>query len=331
MSAAGAARLRDHVDDGVGRAADRHRHGDGVLERRAGLDARRASGPPTPCRRCAGRPRAAMRGWLASAAGIDEAPGSVMPMRLGDRRHRGGRAHGHAVCRSCARCRPRSRASRASLMVPARRSSQYFQASEPEPSTLPCQLPRSIGPAGRKIAGQVRAGRAHQQRRRGLVAAAHQHRAVDRMAAQQLLDVHRQHVAVEHGGRLDEVLATATSPAARPESRPPAARRASRPRRAAGNARGRVDVGPGVDDARSPACRPSPPGVAHLHQCASDGRRSAGRPARTSGRFSRCRAISGCGACGRSVRGRAGPAHYPAGRSLPTWASGEAGSSATSR
>ena len=36
---------------------------------------------------------------------------------------------------------------------PARRSSQYFQASEPEPSTLPCQLPRSIGPAGTKTAG----------------------------------------------------------------------------------------------------------------------------------------------------------------------------------
>ncbi len=32
--------------------------------------------------------------------------------------------------------------------APARRSSQYLNASEPEPSTLPCQLPRSIGPAG---------------------------------------------------------------------------------------------------------------------------------------------------------------------------------------
>ena len=32
---------------------------------------------------------------------------------------------------------------------PARRSSQYLKASEPEPSTLPFQFPRSIGPAGR--------------------------------------------------------------------------------------------------------------------------------------------------------------------------------------
>ncbi len=38
-------------------------------------------------------------------------------------------------------------------MLPARFSSQYFQVSEPEPSTWPCQLPRSIGPAGMKIAG----------------------------------------------------------------------------------------------------------------------------------------------------------------------------------
>ena len=40
-----------------------------------------------------------------------------------------------------------------SVILPARSSSQYFQESEPEPSTLPCQLPRSIGPAGTKMAG----------------------------------------------------------------------------------------------------------------------------------------------------------------------------------
>src|SRR5258708_22956847 len=39
-------------------------------------------------------------------------------------------------------------------IFPARRSSQYFQASEPEPSVLPFQLPRSIGPARRQIAGK---------------------------------------------------------------------------------------------------------------------------------------------------------------------------------
>ena len=35
------------------------------------------------------------------------------------------------------------------VIVPARRSSQYLKASDPEPSASPRQLPRSIGPAGR--------------------------------------------------------------------------------------------------------------------------------------------------------------------------------------
>ena len=37
-----------------------------------------------------------------------------------------------------------------SVMLPARFSSQYFHTSEPEPSSWPRQLPRSIGPAGRR-------------------------------------------------------------------------------------------------------------------------------------------------------------------------------------
>ena len=36
----------------------------------------------------------------------------------------------------------------ASLILPARFSSQYFHTSEPEPSVCPRQLPRSMGPAG---------------------------------------------------------------------------------------------------------------------------------------------------------------------------------------
>ena len=47
--------------------------------------------------------------------------------------------------------------------------------------------------------------RAHDQAGRGLVAAAHQHRAVDRMRAEQLLGLHREQVAIEHGRRLHEV------------------------------------------------------------------------------------------------------------------------------
>ena len=51
---------------------------------------------------------------------------------------------------------------------------------------------------------QVHADRAHQQARRGLVAAAQQHGAVDRVRAQQFLGLHRQEIAIEHGGGLDE-------------------------------------------------------------------------------------------------------------------------------
>ena len=40
------------------------------------------------------------------------------------------------------------------VMLPQRSSAQYFQVSEPLPSTTPFQSPRSIGPAGTKIAGR---------------------------------------------------------------------------------------------------------------------------------------------------------------------------------
>ena len=59
-------------------------------------------------------------------------------------------------------------------------------------------------PGGQVDHRQAGARRAHHQARRGLVAAAHQHRAIDRMRAEQLLGLHRQHVAIEHRRRLDE-------------------------------------------------------------------------------------------------------------------------------
>ena len=88
-----------------------------------------------------------MRKWLASTAGIDDAPGSVMPsasaiaimvaavpitMQVPKEREMPPSISSHSL----------------SPMRPARFSSQYFQASEPDPSVWPRQLPRSIGPAG---------------------------------------------------------------------------------------------------------------------------------------------------------------------------------------
>ena len=88
-----------------------------------------------------------MRGWLASAAGIADAPGSVKPSAS-------------AIDIMVAAVPmvmqvPNERAmpfsislQSSSLMRPARFSSQYFHTSEPDPRMRPCQLPRSIGPAG---------------------------------------------------------------------------------------------------------------------------------------------------------------------------------------
>src|SRR3954451_19489770 len=96
---------------------------------------------------------AAMRGCAESAAGMDEAPGSVIPiastaaaivdagpivMQVPNER---------AMPSSISRHEQSSRS-------PARRSAQYFHTSVPEPRTWPRQLPRSIGPAGTKIAGR---------------------------------------------------------------------------------------------------------------------------------------------------------------------------------
>ena len=90
---------------------------------------------------------AAMRAWPASAAGIELAPGSVSPSESATAvmveavpivmQWPGERAMPFSIS-----------VQSASVILPARRSSQYFQVSEPEPSDWPRQLPRSIGPAG---------------------------------------------------------------------------------------------------------------------------------------------------------------------------------------
>ncbi len=93
-----------------------------------------------------------MRGWPASGAGMAEAPGNVMPsasaidimvaavpmvMQVPNERAMPFSISAHS----------------ASEILPARFSSQYFQASDPDPRICPCQLPLSMGPAGRKSAG----------------------------------------------------------------------------------------------------------------------------------------------------------------------------------
>src|ERR1043166_3301329 len=90
----------------------------------------------------------ALREWLASTAGIDDAPGRVMPSTsaievIVD-------AVPIVMQWPGERAMPSSISDHSqSLILPARFSSQYFQTSLPLPNTCPFQLPRSIGPAGR--------------------------------------------------------------------------------------------------------------------------------------------------------------------------------------
>ena len=198
-----------------------------LSKERCGEDVATASGPPTPCRRCAARSAWPCASGWRPAPGSTDAPGSVKPSASAMRHHGGRRAHGHAGA---------GRARDAVLdLLPVLFADVAGAALRPstsrrrcrEPSVSPRQLPRSIGAGGQVDAGQVHAEIAPISSA-GVVLSQPpiSTAAVDRMGAQQLLGLHRQEVAVEHGGRLDERLAERTSPAAPPGSRRPARRRA---------------------------------------------------------------------------------------------------------
>jgi hypothetical protein len=95
----------------------------------------------------------ARRGWFASAAGMDEPPGSMRPSASA--------AAAMVDAVPMVMQVPNERAMPSSISfqaqssrLPARFSAQYFQTSLPLPSTSPRQLPRSIGPADTKMAGR---------------------------------------------------------------------------------------------------------------------------------------------------------------------------------
>ena len=127
------------------------------------------------------------------------------PQRLGDRHHRCRGAHHHAGA---------ERARDAALdLVP-------FVVADVAGALLGPVFP-DVGAGAEELAvpvaaqhrarrnidrRQSHADRTHDEAGCGLVAAAHQHRAIERMAAQQFLGLHRQEIAIEHGRRLDEGL-----------------------------------------------------------------------------------------------------------------------------
>jgi hypothetical protein len=80
---------------------------------------------------------------------------------------------------------------------------------EPVPSVCWRQRPFQHRAGGNEDRRHVHRGGGHHQAGAGLVAAAEQDDAVDRMGADRFLRLHRQQVAIEHAGRPQEALADA--------------------------------------------------------------------------------------------------------------------------
>ena len=164
---------RDQMDDGVGRAADRHRHGDGVEERIVRQDLLRRQVFPDH----ADDAPAAFRGH-ADVTGIGRrdrgGAGQRHAERLGHRHHGGGRPHGHASAVA-----PRDAAFdidpvrigdlAGPTLVPV------FPGVRARAQHLALDVATQHRPGRQVDRGQSHADRAEQQRRRGLVATAHQH------------------------------------------------------------------------------------------------------------------------------------------------------------
>ena len=122
-------------------------HLDGVLERGGREDLAGREIVPHHLHDAPAGLRAHARMLRHRLPGCDDAPGSVSPS-----------ASAIAIMVAAVpmvmhvpneRAMPLSISSQsASVILPARFSSQYFQTSEPEPSACPRQLPRSMGPAG---------------------------------------------------------------------------------------------------------------------------------------------------------------------------------------
>ena len=202
---ADAPRDGDEMDHRIGRAADRGIGADRVLERRLGQDLRQAhvllheldDAPPRHARE-----------HIASCIdrGVSGVAGHGDTERLHHRRHGRGGAHGHAVA-------VRSMHARFRLMELVERdfSGAQFLGHRPDvgarADVVAAILAREHRPARDEDGGDVDARRAHQDRGRGLVAAAEQHHAVERIAADRLLGVHARQIAVEHGGRPQQRLA----------------------------------------------------------------------------------------------------------------------------
>jgi hypothetical protein len=196
---------RDQVDHGVGRAADRGERDDRVLERLAGQDLRQLlvlvdHVDDAPPRRARDHVAPAVDRGIGGVAGQAEAE------RLDHRRHRARRPHRHAMAVAAAHA-----AFGVEEVGEPERSGTHLLAHAPDAGAraelLAAPLAVEHRPAGDADRRQVDARRAHDERRGRLVAAHQKHDAVDRIAADRLLDVHAREIAVEHRGRPEQRLA----------------------------------------------------------------------------------------------------------------------------
>ena len=192
----------EQVDDRVGRPSQCHVGDDRVVERRGGEDPRWPQVLPDHVDdpTAAGSRHPGMRGMDRRNR---RGTGKHHAHRLGDRGERGGRSHRHAGAR-----RPRDALfelpPHAAVEAPGLPLRPEFPdigaAAEP-------LIPPAAGqhrPRRHEDRRQVRRDGPHQEAGHGLVAPAHQHRAIDGMALQHLLDLERQEVAIEHRRRLHE-------------------------------------------------------------------------------------------------------------------------------
>ena len=202
---AGASRHRDEMDDRVGRSAERHRRRHRVLERLGRQDVARRQVFPHHL-----DDAAAGRGGHARMRRVGRRnrrrAGQRQAQRVHRRRHRRRRAHRHAGAERARdavfHLAPGAVVEQAgALLVPV------LPDVGARAEDLPAPVAAQHRPGGHEDRRQVRAGRAHHQRRDGLVAAAEQDDAVGGVGAQRFLGVHREQVAIEHRARLHERLA----------------------------------------------------------------------------------------------------------------------------
>ncbi len=189
------------VNDRVGAAAHRHGAGDAVVEACAVKHI--GGGQVLPHHL---HDAAAALGAHADVVGIGRRDAARAGQRhadsLGNAHHRGRGAHRHAGTVAAGdagfHLTPRLVTQAAgAAFVPV------LEGVRTRAQHLAAPVAAQHRACGQEDAGDAHRKRTHQQARRGLVAAPHQHRAIHRVAAQQLFGFHRKEVAIEHGGGLD--------------------------------------------------------------------------------------------------------------------------------